>query len=111
MYNVFRYVIANEGVDTEQDYSFAGKVSYNTTHMLYYVKSISMCGNLFLLLQQFSCNYDKNCRGAGMTGVVQISKGSENSLLAAVATTGPVSVAVDGSSNAFRVRFQFYYKS
>ena len=42
-----------------------------------------------------------------MTGVVQISKGSEDSLLQAVATTGPVSVAVDGSSNAFMVRFQF----
>ena len=40
-----------------------------------------------------------------MNGVVQISKGSENSLLAAVACTGPVSVAVDGDSNAFRVRF------
>ena len=38
-----------------------------------------------------------------MTGVVKISKGSEDNLLAAVASTGPVSVAVDGDSNAFRV--------
>ena len=44
-----------------------------------------------------------NSRGAGMTGVVQISIGNENHLLAAVASTGPVSVAVDGSSSAFRV--------
>ena len=55
------------------------------------------------MLQQFSCNYDKSGRGAKMTRVVQIGKGDEGKLLAAVASTGPVSVAVDGTSNAFRV--------
>ena len=27
MHNTFKYVIANEGVDSEQDYSYAGQVN------------------------------------------------------------------------------------
>lgn len=42
-----------------------------------------------------------------MSGAVNIKSGSEQELLAAVATVGPIAVAVDGSSNAFRVR-EFY---
>lgn len=38
-----------------------------------------------------------------MSGTVCIKKGSESGLLGAVANVGPVAVAVDGSSNAFRV--------
>ena len=38
-----------------------------------------------------------------MSGVVSIKSGSEENLLAAVATVGPIAVAVDGSSNGFRV--------
>ena len=36
MYNAFKYVVANEGVDTEQEYSFAGKVSAFTMHTCKY---------------------------------------------------------------------------
>lgn len=39
-----------------------------------------------------------------MSGQVMVKSGDESSLLAAVASTGPVVVAVDASSNAFRVR-------
>ena len=39
-----------------------------------------------------------------MSGIVPISTGDEDKLLAAVYNIGPVSVAVDASSNAFRVR-------
>ncbi len=38
-----------------------------------------------------------------MSGYIAVSSGDESSLQAAVASTGPVSVAVDASSNAFRV--------
>ena len=38
MLNAFKYVIANDGVDCEQDYSFAGKVRC-TTHILLSCKS------------------------------------------------------------------------
>ena len=39
-----------------------------------------------------------------MSGSVAIQSGSESNLQAAVANVGPVAVAVDASSNAFRVR-------
>jgi len=54
--------------------------------------------------QQSSCNFNKNNIGASMSGTVAIQSGSESNLQAAVANVGPVSVAVDASSNAFRVR-------
>lgn len=38
-----------------------------------------------------------------MSGVVSIKSGSEQELLAAVATVGPIAIAVDASSNGFRV--------
>ena len=42
--------------------------------------------------------------GATQAGVVNIPTGSESDLQAATATAGPISIAMDGSSNAFRVR-------
>ena len=38
-----------------------------------------------------------------MSGSIEISSGSESDLQTAVANVGPISVAVDGSNNAFRV--------
>ena len=38
-----------------------------------------------------------------MSGVIKISEGDEKQLLEAVATVGPVAVAVDATSKAFRV--------
>ena len=38
-----------------------------------------------------------------MSGSIEISSGSESDLQSAVANVGPLSVAVDGSNNAFRV--------
>ena len=38
-----------------------------------------------------------------MSGSIEITSGSESDLQSAVANVGPVSVAVDGSNNAFRV--------
>ena len=47
-----------------------------------------------------------------MSGVVNIKSGSEADLHAAVATVGPISITVDGSSNGFRVykSYQAYKK-
>ncbi len=58
-----------------------------------------------VLFQQYSCVYDEDSAGAKMSGTVSIKKGSESGLLGAVANVGPVAVAVDGSSNAFRVSY------
>ena len=38
-----------------------------------------------------------------MSGIVTVKNGDESSLLAAVYSVGPVSVAVDARSNAFKV--------
>ena len=53
--------------------------------------------------QQQSCSYTSSGIGAEMSGSIEISSGSESDLQSAVANVGPVSVAVDGSNNAFRV--------
>ena len=42
--------------------------------------------------------------GAQMSGSIEITSGSEDDLQSAVANVGPLSVAVDSSNNAFRVR-------
>ena len=47
--------------------------------------------------------YSKDNTGARISGSVRVPSGSESDLLAAVATAGPVAVAVDASSKAFRV--------
>ena len=43
-----------------------------------------------------------------MSGIVSIKSGDESSLLASVYSTGPISVRVDGRSNAFRVSDEVY---
>ena len=53
--------------------------------------------------QQSSCNYNRNTRGTSMSGSVAIKSESEEDLQTAVANVGPVSVAIDGANNAFRV--------
>ncbi len=59
---------------------------------------------LYPFSQQDECSYSSNNRGAKMSGIVRIKSGDESSLMAAVTSVGPVAVAVDASSNAFRVR-------
>ena len=55
------------------------------------------------MCQQMPCNFSYEGVGATMSGIVMIRSGSETDLQAAVAFAGPVAVAVDGSSTAFRV--------
>lgn len=42
-----------------------------------------------------------------MSGNIEITSGSESDLQSALANVGPVSVAVDGSNNAFRVSIHY----
>lgn len=79
VHSAFEYVIDNQGIDTEASYPYKGR--------------------------QLQCKFDKRKSGGTVTGIVAIPSGSELDLQAAVATAGPVSVAIDASSNAFR----FYY--
>nr|ACG63793.1 silicatein A1 [Latrunculia oparinae] len=85
MLYAFKYVIANEGVDTANSYPFYGK--------------------------QSSCVYNEKYAAVKISGMVRISQGSESDLLGAVANVGPVAVAIDGSSNAFRFYSSGVYDS
>lgn len=78
MDNAFKYIKDNGGIDTEKTYPYDG--------------------------QDESCRYKAKNSGATDKGFVDIPSGDEDKLKAAIATVGPVSVAIDASHQSF----QFY---
>lgn len=78
MDNAFRYIKANGGVDTEESYP------YNA--------------------HENTCHFKRSDVGETDKGFVDVPAGSERALKKAVATVGPVSVAIDASHTSF----QFY---
>lgn len=75
MDNAFQYIKVNHGIDTEKSYPYKGKDE--------------------------NCRFNKDTVGATDNGFVDIKSGSEDDLKKAVATMGPVSVAIDASSDGF----------
>lgn len=80
MDQAFEYIEYNHGIDTEESYPYKGK--------------------------QGRCHYKKSHKGATDTGYMDIPSGNETALQGAVATVGPISVAIDASHETF----QFYNK-
>jgi len=78
MDNAFRYIKQNGGIDTEDSYPYEG--------------------------QELDCRFNPNNVGAKDTGFIDVLSGNETALKYAVATVGPVSVAIDAS----HFSFQFY---
>ncbi|XP_029190288.1 procathepsin L-like [Acropora millepora] len=78
MDNAFRYIKANDGIDTEASYPYVA--------------------------MDEKCRFNKSDVGADDTGYVNVKSGDEEALKMAVATVGPVSVAIDAS----HLSFQFY---
>nr|ACO10357.1 Cathepsin L precursor [Caligus rogercresseyi] len=74
----FTYIRDNKGIDTEGSYPYEGVGG--------------------------RCHYDPSKKGSSDIGFVDVKKGSEEELLKAVASVGPVSVAIDAS----HMSFQFY---
>ncbi|XP_052084534.1 procathepsin L-like [Mytilus californianus] len=77
MDNGFTYIKVNDGIDTEQSYPYRAKTG------------------LF-------CRFKKADVGATDTGYVDIKRGSEDELQMAVATVGPISVAMDAGHPSFQ---------
>ena len=115
MHNTYLYIISSEGVASEQSYPFKAKVLCATYICTLYSENRALTSALVLselgmykrcgpfYTQQGTCEFDKKKVGALMTGSVSIQQGSERDLQAAVATAGPVAVAVDARNKAFRV--------
>ncbi|XP_003743778.1 cathepsin L1 [Galendromus occidentalis] len=80
MDNAFTYIKENHGIDTEESYPYEGK--------------------------QGKCRYHKEDSAGRDTGFVDIPSGNERALAKALATIGPVSVAIDASHESF----QFYHE-
>jgi cathepsin L len=73
----FTYIKRNDGLDTEQSYPYKAKDGM--------------------------CHFRKPDVGATDTGYMDIKHGSEDDLMTAVATVGPISVAIDASKPTFRM--------
>merc|ERR1719495_81339 len=78
MDNAFEYVKENGGIDTEDAYPYDG--------------------------EDEKCHYNPGTAGAEDKGFVDVREGNEHALKKALATVGPVSVAIDASHESF----QFY---
>ncbi|CAF1034813.1 unnamed protein product [Adineta steineri] len=71
----FQYIKANKGIDTESSYPYEARDD--------------------------TCRFDVKNVGATDTGFVDIKAQDENALQTAIATVGPVSVAIDASQSSF----------
>ncbi|KAJ8716398.1 hypothetical protein PYW07_003025 [Mythimna separata] len=76
MYGAFDYIKANGGIDTEQSYPYEAA--------------------------EGQCRYHVINSGANDTGYATTPQGNEQKLMEAVASVGPVSVAIDASHDGFR---------
>ncbi|TNN72318.1 Cathepsin S [Liparis tanakae] len=78
MSNAFQYVMKNQGIDSDVDYPYTG--------------------------MRGQCGYNPHHRAANCSGYAFLPEGDEFALREALATVGPISVAIDAS----RPKFVFY---
>ncbi|KAJ8984239.1 hypothetical protein NQ317_007471 [Molorchus minor] len=83
MDNAFAYIKKNGGIDTEASYPYKA--------------------------EDEKCHYTPRSKGATDRGFVDIESGDENQLKSAVATVGPVSVAIDASHETFQLYSEGVY--
>lgn len=77
MDNAFRYIKENHGIDTENSYPYEAK--------------------------NLKCRFKTDSIGATDTGFTDVATGDEDALMKAVATVGPVAVAIDASHMSFQL--------
>jgi len=83
MDNAFKYIKDNRGIDTERAYPYEA--------------------------EDDQCRYKPDQSGATDSGFVDLPEGDEKKLMKAVATVGPVSVAIDASHESFQFYSQDVY--
>ncbi|XP_031558765.1 cathepsin L1-like [Actinia tenebrosa] len=83
MDNAFRYIKANGGIDTEKSYPYEARND--------------------------RCRFKSSDVGATDTGYTDIDHGNEEALQQAVATVGPISVAIDAGHSSFQLYHQGVY--
>jgi len=83
MDNAFQYIKENDGIDTEDSYPYEG--------------------------EDETCKFKSRDVGATDIGFVDIPEGNEEKLKEAVATVGPVSVAIDASHPSFQMYSEGVY--
>ncbi|XP_060790728.1 procathepsin L-like isoform X2 [Neoarius graeffei] len=77
MDQAFEYIQDNNGIDTEESYPYEANDG--------------------------DCRFEPDTTGATCTGYVDINSGDENALQEAVATIGPISVAIDAGHPSFQL--------
>lgn len=77
MANAFRYIRDNHGVDTENSYPYEA--------------------------HDDKCRFRNKTVGADDKGYIELPSGDEKKLTRAIATRGPVSIAIDASQESFRL--------
>lgn len=65
--------------------------------------NLSVNSKILSLIQDGQCRYNPGAIGATCSGYVDIKEGDEDALKEAVATIGPVSVAIDASHSSFQL--------
>ncbi|CAJ0576098.1 unnamed protein product, partial [Mesorhabditis spiculigera] len=73
----FEYVKQNHGIDTEESYPYTG--------------------------HQGKCHFNKKTIGADDTGYTDLPEGDEEALKLALATVGPISIAIDAGHRSFQM--------
>ncbi|KAL4233440.1 hypothetical protein ACF0H5_008121 [Mactra antiquata] len=77
MDQAFEYIKAIGGIESESDYPYEAR-------------------------EEYSCHFKKSLERVKVSGYVDIEEGSESKLLSAVATVGPISIAIDASHPTFQ---------
>uniref|UniRef100_H2ZJQ0 Peptidase C1A papain C-terminal domain-containing protein n=1 Tax=Ciona savignyi TaxID=51511 RepID=H2ZJQ0_CIOSA len=98
MDQAFNYIKLQGGIDTEAYYPYEAKVLFELDKQLKLRKL-----HIYKYLND-KCRYNKTDVGATDVGYKDIASGDEEMLKEAVATRGPISVAIDASHQSF----QFY---
>lgn len=106
MDNAFQYVKDNRGLDTEKSYPYEAENDKCRCVCVNYAWRERLFVESDDLLHSWNCRYNPKNSGASDVGFVDIPEGNEYKLKAAVATIGPVSVAIDASHESFH----FYSK-